>query len=143
MVNFVSLIAPMLYVTVLIGSLTTFSSLYRKRKAAKAASLEPWFGPHTARDIYLSLLHLDGPKKVPESVLTAALTLRAKEDIKRLMTLRQSKGSIQMLLQKGCVGEDLWTRFTVAEAEMEDVLFSLVILNIFNSCRTDFNNTGI
>jgi translocation protein SEC66 len=121
MVNYVSLIAPITYIGVLVGSLAVFSSLYRKRKAAKAASLEPWFGQHTPRDIYLSLLHLEGNKKVPDTVLRAALMLRAKENIKRLMVLRQSKQSLQALLQKGSVGDDLWTRFAAAEAEMEEV----------------------
>ncbi|KAF8242357.1 hypothetical protein K440DRAFT_607454 [Wilcoxina mikolae CBS 423.85] len=127
MVNFVSLIAPLSYIVVLVGSLGVFSSLYRKRKAAKAASLEPWFPPHTTRDIYLSLLHLEGSKTVSDSILKAALMLRAKEDIKRLMALRQSKNSLQMLLQKGCVGDDLWTRFSVAESEMEEELRDVVM----------------
>lgn len=121
MIDFISLIAPISYIIVLIGSLGVFSSLYRKRKAANAASLEPWFPPHTPRDIYLSLLHLDETDPVPDSALKAALMLRAKEDIKRLMALRQSKGSLQALLQKGSVGDDLWTRFSVAESEMEEV----------------------
>jgi translocation protein SEC66 len=136
MVNFVSLIAPLSYIVVLVGSLGVFSSLYRKRKAAKAASLEPWFPPHTTRDIYLSLLHLEGSKTVPDSILKAALMLRAKEDIKRLMALRQSKNSLQILLQKGCVGDDLWTRFSVAESEMEEVSSSSPSL-FLNCCRID------
>ncbi|KAI5798860.1 Sec62/63 complex, subunit Sec66 [Geopyxis carbonaria] len=126
MVNLLSLIAPISYIAVLIGSLAVFSSLYRKRKATKAASLEPWFGPHTARDVYLSLLHLEGPKAVPETVLKAALMLRAKENIKRLMSLRQSKQSLQALLQRGSVGDDLWTRFQAAEAEMDEELRDVV-----------------
>ena len=121
MVNFVTFIAPISYVAVLIGSLIAFSSLYRKRKGAKAASLEPWFPQHTARDLYLSLLHLEGDKAVPDTVLQAALMLRAKEDIKRAMTLAQSKNSLQALLQKGCVDDDLWTRFIRADGEIQEV----------------------
>lgn len=123
MVNLISLGVPIAYITVLIGSLAVFSSLYRKRKAAKAASLEPWFEPHTARDVYNSLLHIDGPdgEKIPDHVLVAALLLRAKEDIRRVLTLRQSKQGLQQLLQKGSVGDDLWTRFEAANAEMDEV----------------------
>ena len=121
MVNLISLIAPISYIAVLLGSLIAFSSLYRKRKNAKAASLEPWFPPHTARDVYLSLLHQDEESSVPDTLLKAALMLRAKEDIRRLMVLRTSKSSLQSLLQKGCVGDDLWTRFSRAESEMEEV----------------------
>src|ERR1700753_1266390 len=80
-----NLTLPIFYLTILIGSLYTFSSLYRKRQATKAARLENWFPHHKSRDIYLSLLHLDpaeastdggGEKKlnkVPDSVLKAAL----------------------------------------------------------------------
>ncbi|KAI5844247.1 Sec62/63 complex, subunit Sec66 [Tricharina praecox] len=127
MVNLISLIAPVSYIAVLLGSLIAFSSLYRKRKNAKAASLEPWFPPHTARDVYLSLLHQDEESSVPDTLLKAALMLRAKEDIRRLMVLRTSKGSLQGLLQKGCVGDDLWTRFSRAESEMEEELRDVVM----------------
>jgi len=86
----------------------------------KAASLEPWFGPHYSRDIYLTLLHQENPK-VPDSILKAALIRRATEDIRRIVTIKQAKGSLQQLLQRGSIGDDLWTRFTVAEAEIEEV----------------------
>ncbi|CUS10177.1 unnamed protein product [Tuber aestivum] len=114
-----SIIAPLVYIVVLVGTLAVFSSLYRKRKAKKAASLEPWFGPHYSRDIYLTLLHQENPK-VPDSILKAALVRRATEDIRRIVTIRQAKGSLQQLLQRGSIGDDLWTRFTVAEAEIEE-----------------------
>jgi len=127
MVNLLPLLAPISYVAVLVGSLIVFSSLYRKRKAAKAASLEPWFPPHMTRDIYLSLLHLESSKPVPDTVLKAALLNRARDDIKRVMSLRGSKASLQMLLQRGSVGDDLWTRFTAAEAEMEEELRDVVM----------------
>ncbi|CAZ84515.1 unnamed protein product [Tuber melanosporum] len=116
-----SIIAPLVYIAVLVGTLAVFSSLYRKRKANKAASLEPWFGPHYPRDIYLTLLHQENPK-VPDNILKAALVRRATEDIRRVVTIRQAKGSLQQLLQKGSIGDDLWTRFTVAEAEIEEEL---------------------
>lgn len=85
MVDWLSLTVPLAYLGVLLGSLATFSSLYRKRKASascpssnnpflcprsltkmvaktgKATSLEPWFPSHLQRDIYFSLLHLDPP----------------------------------------------------------------------------------
>lgn len=121
MVNLLSLAVPVAYITVLVGSLAVFSSLYRKRKAIKAASLEPWFEAHTPRDIYLSLLHLQGPKPVPENVLRAALLLRAKEDIRRVIAIRTSKQTVQQLLQRGSIGDDVWTRFQAAEAELDNV----------------------
>ncbi|KAL3465385.1 Pre protein translocase subunit Sec66-domain-containing protein [Aspergillus heterothallicus] len=136
MVDWITLAVPFAYLSVLIGSLATFSSLYRKRKARKATSLEPWFPPHLQRDIYFSLLHIDPApskekssekeKKVPESVLKAALLRRATEDIKRVMALRSQKQALAMLLQRGSVGDDLWQRFLRAEKEMEEEVRDVV-----------------
>ncbi|CAI7650810.1 unnamed protein product [Penicillium pancosmium] len=133
MVNWLSLAVPLAYLGVLIGSLATFSSLYRKRKAQKAMSLEPWFPAHLQRDIYFSLLHLDpssqSEKKtpnVPESVQKAALLRRATEDIRRVMTLRNQKQALSVLLQRGSVGDDLWQRFMRAEKEMEEEVRDVV-----------------
>jgi len=126
------LLWPTLYLTILIGSLYTFSTTYRRRQQAKTARLAPWLPPHRQRDIYLSLLHLDPSssggeekekektlKKVPDSVLKAALLQRALEDIKRIVQLRSAKPALQTLLQRGSVGEELWQRFLRAEQEME------------------------
>lgn len=133
-----NLTLPVLYLTILIGSLYTFSSLYRKRKIAKSASLEPWFPAHKQRDIYLSLLHLDpaeasdsgdGEKKlskVPDSVLKAALMQRALEDIRRIVQLRNAKPALQTLLQRGSVGDELWQRFQGAEKALEEELKDIV-----------------
>ena len=115
-----NLTLAVLYLTILIGSFYTFSSLYRKRQTSKAAKLENWFPAHKQRDIYLSLLHLDpaeasdsgdGEKKlnkVPDSVLKAALLRRALEDIQRIVSLRTAKSALQTLLQRGSVGDELW-----------------------------------
>jgi translocation protein SEC66 len=133
-----NLTLPVLYLTILIGSLYTFSSLYRKRQVSKASKLEPWFPAHNQRDIYLSLLHLDpaeaseggdGEKKlskVPDSVLKAALLQRALEDIRRIVQLRTAKPALQTLLQRGSVGEELWQRFLRAEKEMEEEVKDVV-----------------
>jgi translocation protein SEC66 len=110
-------------------ALYTFSSLYTKRKLTRAASLEPWFGPHVQRDIYLSLLHLepsDAQPKIPESVIKAALMRRATEDIHRIVSIRNSKAALQALLQRGSVGDDLWQRFQRAEKEIEEELRDVV-----------------
>ncbi|KAF2403719.1 translocation protein [Trichodelitschia bisporula] len=129
MVNWVGLALPFVYLGILVGSLATFSSLYRKRKASKAASLAPWFGPHVQRNVYLSLLHLDpdsGSPKVPESILKAALLRRATEDIHRILAVRNSKQALSTLLQRGSVGDDLWQRFLRAEKEIEEELRDVV-----------------
>lgn len=152
-INWIGLAAPVAYIAVLLGSLITFSSLYRKRKAGwyrifltnsrrliwkkkkivKSATLAPWFPPHLQRNIYLSLLHLEpqeGKEKapaVPESVLRAALLRRAVEDIHRIIQVRSAKQACSTLLQRGSVGDDLWQRFLRAEKEMEEELRDVVM----------------
>ncbi|PPJ49616.1 hypothetical protein CBER1_02211 [Cercospora berteroae] len=132
----IGLLWPILYITILVGSLSTFSSLYRKRQIAKAAALESWFPPHKARDLYLSLLHMDPSEKaaedekklkqVPDNVLKAALLARAVEDIQRIVQLRTSKPALQTLLQRGSVGDELWQRYLRAEKEMEEEVKDVV-----------------
>lgn len=125
------LLLPTAYLIILIGSLYSFSSVYRQRQLSRASKLEPWFPQHVTRNIYLSLLHIDPEaasssgddekklKQVPGSVLKAALLKRAVEDIQRIVQLRQAKPALQTLLQRGSVGDELWQRFQRAEQEME------------------------
>lgn len=124
-VDWVMLGVPIAYLFILGGSLAVFSNLYRKRKAATAASLEPWFPQHLQRDVYLSLLHMENPK-VPDSILKAALLRRATEDIHRIVQIRNAKQALQVLLQRGSVGDDLWQRFQRAEKEIEEELRDVV-----------------
>lgn len=99
---------------------------------AESANLEPWFGPHLQRNIYLSLLHMEPEEgvekspRVPESVIRAALIRRAVEDIHRIIQVRTAKAACSSLLQRGSVGDDLWQRFTRAEKEMEEELRDVV-----------------
>ena len=160
-IDWVGLSVPFAYIAVLVGSLITFSSVYRKRKAgqefklraialllticaAKSATLAPWFPPHMQRNIYLSLLHeepADGQEKapkVPESLLRAALLRRAVEDIHRIIQIRSAKQACRTLLQRGSVGDDLWQRFQRAEKEMEeelrDVVMEVCCAELFKKC---------
>ncbi|CAO2656766.1 Nn.00g055690.m01.CDS01 [Neocucurbitaria sp. VM-36] len=125
LVDWLMLSIPIAYLVILLGSLAVFSNLYRKRKAASAASLEPWFPPHLQRNVYLSLLHMENPK-VPDSILKAALLRRATEDIHRIVQIRNAKQALQVLLQRGSVGDDLWQRFQRAEKEIEEELRDVV-----------------
>ncbi|GAM82136.1 hypothetical protein ANO11243_001150 [Dothideomycetidae sp. 11243] len=139
MVDWIGLLIPVAYLTVLIGSLGTFSHLYRKRKAANSASLEPWFPSHLQRNIYLSLLHIDPSdpisapagsektlSKVPDSIIKAALMRRAVEDIHRIIQIRNAKPALQQLVQRRSVGEELWQRFLRAEQEIEEEVKDVV-----------------
>lgn len=100
---------------------------------AQSANLEPWFGPHLQRNIYLTLLHMNPEDEsdakaptVPDSVLKAALLRRAIEDLHRLVQVRSAKQACSSLLQRGSVGDDLWKRFQRAEKEMEEELRDVV-----------------
>jgi len=132
-IDWVGLSVPFAYLFVLFGSLATFSSIYRKRKAAKAASLAPWFPPHLQRNVYLSLLHIEPEqgtekaRKIPDSIIRAALLRRAVEDIHRIIQVRTAKTACSNLLQRGSVGDDLWQRFLRAEKEMEEELRDVVM----------------
>jgi translocation protein SEC66 len=125
LVDWLMLAVPIAYLVILVGSLTVFSNLYRKRQQASAAALEPWFPPHLQRNIYLTLLHQDEPK-IPDNILKAALLRRATEDIHRIVQIRNAKMALQTLLQRGSVGDDLWQRFQRAEKEIEEELRDVV-----------------
>ncbi|KAI1661385.1 Sec62/63 complex, subunit Sec66 [Daldinia decipiens] len=131
-IDWMSLALPFAYISVLGGSLYTFSTVYRKRKAFENANLEPWFPPHLQRNIYLTLLHMEPEPgqekapKVPDSVIRAALLRRAVEDIRRIIQVRTSKQALNSLLQRGSVGEDLNQRFLRAEKEIEEELRDVV-----------------
>jgi translocation protein SEC66 len=152
MVNWIALAFPFLYLALLVGALSTFSTLYRNRKARKlhtsvpidpcsklltkiplaerARNLAPWFDNHPARDVYFSLLHQNDPadekSRVSESLLKAALLRRAMADVQRVVEIRNTKPALAQLLQRGSIGDDLWQRFLRAESEMEEELRDVI-----------------
>ncbi|RMZ84874.1 hypothetical protein DV738_g253, partial [Chaetothyriales sp. CBS 135597] len=101
-----SLLLPIAYLTILIGSLATFSHLYRRRQLYSKLRLAPYFPPHTARN-------------VPDSVIRAALLSRACTDIERILEIRVRKPALSQLLQRGVVGDEIWQRLLRAEQELE------------------------
>ncbi|KIV85736.1 hypothetical protein PV11_01397 [Exophiala sideris] len=117
--QYLSLLVPIAYLGILIGSMATFSHLYRQRQVNSKLRLAPYFGPHITRNIYLSLLHLQDDQKVPESVLRAALLARANEDIHRVMEVRTRKPALAQLLQRGVVGDEIFQRLQRAEQELD------------------------
>jgi translocation protein SEC66 len=104
------------YLVLVLGSLTIFSTIYRRRKALQLSSVEPWFPNHRERDIYLTLLHQE--PACPPRLLKAALLERAREDISRVYMLRESKAAGSQLLQKGSISEVTFQRIVAAEAEL-------------------------
>lgn len=118
------LYVPFGYITFLVGLLWLFSRHYRSR-ALRRKPPPPWFpDPHTARDVYVSLLSMDPPPS--QSVLVAALLARAMTDVKRIMSLKEAKQAMTNLLQKGQVGDELWERLLMAEKELDVELSEVV-----------------
>ena len=95
---------------------------------AKRANAAPWFPPHLARDIYLSLLTLDSQdqskaaRPVPKSMIKAALLRRAIEDIERVEDLRNRKQACATLLERRSIGDELCHQLLRTEREMETEL---------------------
>jgi len=112
-----STIAPIAYLVFVVGSLAAFSTFYRRRKAQQSKNLEPWFPPNHERDVYLTLIHLENPA-CPPSLLKAALFERAREDIRRVYTLREAKPAANNLLQKGSISESTFQQINAAEQEL-------------------------
>jgi len=110
-----SVFIPVLYLVVVIGSLAMFSSIYRRRAAAK--HIEPYFPRHVERDLYVTLLQRE--PKVADSLLKSALIRRVVQDVQRVLRIREDKPALQTLLQKGSIGDDLWQSILAAEKEME------------------------
>jgi translocation protein SEC66 len=131
--SLLSLLVPITYLGILIGSMATFSYLYRRRQTLKKLRLAPYFPAHTTRNIYLSLLHLpdttsstEKSTKIPDSVLRAALLSRACTDVERILTVRARKPALSTLLQRGVVGDEIWQRLLRAEQELEAELKDVV-----------------
>lgn len=119
----VSILFPIAYLIALVGSLSIFSKILRKRQQNKPAT-EPWFPHHKSRDIYVSLLSMDPPP--PRPILVAALLRRAMDDVKLIWSIRDAKTSLTTLLQRGQIGDELWERFLLAEKELEGEIVEVV-----------------
>ncbi|EGG10155.1 putative endoplasmic reticulum translocation complex chain Sec66 [Melampsora larici-populina 98AG31] len=118
------LYVPFAYITFLFGLLWLFSRYYRNR-ALRRPPPPPWFPePHTARDLYVSLLSMDPPP--PQPVLVSALIARAITDVQRIWAIKEAKQAMTNLLQKGQVGDDLWERLAIGEKELELELSEVV-----------------
>ncbi len=120
----VSVYIPIIYLAILVGSLATFSILYRRRKVVQTSQTEKWFPPHTFRDIYYSLQNSD--EAIPTNILKAALLTRATEDIRRLQKLRVKKIALNNLMQRGSVGDGLINDFTRLEEEVQAEIMDVV-----------------
>ncbi|KAI5899712.1 uncharacterized protein SCHCODRAFT_02605911 [Schizophyllum commune H4-8] len=111
-----TVLAPVAYLFIIIGGLYAFSHFYRNRAARKVP--DPYFPPHKERNVYMTLVRMTDPP-APDSLLKAALVRRAVQDVQRIVRLREDKPALSVLLQKGSIGDDLWSSFQAAEKEVE------------------------
>ncbi|KAH8116991.1 Pre protein translocase subunit Sec66-domain-containing protein [Phellopilus nigrolimitatus] len=110
-----SIFAPVLYLIIVVGGLGIFSSLYRKRSARTLSRTSPRTRNATRT---VTLIQQTSPP-APDALLKAALVRRAMADVQRVIRLREDKPALQMLLQKGSVGDDFWASLLAAEKEIE------------------------
>ncbi|KAJ7582795.1 translocation protein sec66 [Mycena floridula] len=118
-----SMLVPVAYIIVVFGSLLLFIHYYRQHMASKI--VEPYFPPHVERNTYITLLQKTNPP-ASDALLKAALLRRAVADVKRVIRVREDKSALQVLVGKGCVGDDLWTSLLAAEKELEAEIVEVV-----------------
>lgn len=119
MAQTISLLTPIFYVGVLLTALVVFSSVYRRRKMNDMLRTKPWYPDNWPREMYWSLKEQSATQKVPEKLLKSALIKWAAEDVRQLLRMREGKGVLTALHQKGSVGDDIWRRFTTSEKLLE------------------------
>jgi translocation protein SEC66 len=90
-----------------------------------AQAYEPYFPSHPERNAYVTLLQKTDPP-ASDTLLKAALVRRAVADVHRVLRIREDKPALQNLLQKGSVGDELWTSLLNAEKEMEAEILEVV-----------------
>ncbi|KAJ9100067.1 hypothetical protein QFC19_005747 [Naganishia cerealis] len=113
-----SIWVPFAYVTVLVGGMLMFSRYLRRQKQGKSAASV------RARDLYITLLQADPP--TDDKILMSALLCRAVTDVKRIWQLRDSKQALNILVQKGSLGDETVARFAAAEKELEAEVVDVV-----------------
>lgn len=105
-----------------------------KNQESKPVS-EEWFGENYSRNIFFSLLQQNPPAE--DTLLKAALVLRATEGLRRLMKLKVSRMALNNLLNRGGVGDELIRKFGRLEKETELELMD--IAKTANSLQPGWN----
>lgn len=107
------------YVAIII-TMFYFVVQWNKRRQFRVASAGGYFPQHEKRNIYYALADLYSPDDPNgHEILTAALLERTVEDVRRLVRVREDKPAVQLLVQRGTVGQDLFEELILAEREIE------------------------
>ncbi|EPX74233.1 ER protein translocation subcomplex subunit Sec66 [Schizosaccharomyces octosporus yFS286] len=132
----ISIYAPLVYVAVLISAMYGVSVFVRKSRTIPNEFVsEEWFGKNSARSYFFRLLEQNPP--VPDTVIKAGLVLRATEALRQLMRLKSSRMALNVLLNRGGVGDDLVRKFSRLEKETELELMD--IAKTANSLQPGWN----
>lgn len=126
----ISVITPIIYLTLLVGVFLTFSKLYKKRRLEKLTTFEPIFPENQAANLYgfLKDQYLDEKctNKPHEKVMKAALLRRACEAIRRSMKLKENEPVFNKLYQDGLIGDDMLKQYQIQvkfqELELKEIV---------------------
>lgn len=134
----ISVYTPLIYVGLLLSALVVFSIAHRKKSISKLQHLKPLFPENLQKDIYLQLRDQDEPK-VNDKVLKAALIRRGSEAIRRMLKLKESEQYINLLYQKGSIGDDVFERFKLA-SKMQQLELQEISVEV-ESVKTGWSQT--
>lgn len=109
------------YLVIWVVILVVFKKVYTKY-LSKSGRKKSWFGKHSERDAYESLLQTDPDN---DEMLRKALVKRAMSDIRRMRTLAEEKDSVYNLMRAGSISEEMWTEFKQAEQELTLEIYDL------------------
>ncbi|RXW23381.1 hypothetical protein EST38_g2472 [Candolleomyces aberdarensis] len=118
-----SILVPVAYLIIVFGGLFIFSHFYRKHTSTRV--YEPYFPSHPERNAYITLLQQTDPP-ASDSLLKSALVRRAMADVQRVLRIREDKPALQNLLQKGSIGDELWSSLLAAEKELEIEIMEVI-----------------
>lgn len=120
----ISVFTPLIYVAIILTTFVIFSKVYRQRSLKRLSRTKPFFPENAQKQIYLELKEND--PKANDKVLKAALFRWASESIRRTLKLKECEPFMTKMYQAGSIGDDLWTRFTLAqkleELEIQEII---------------------
>lgn len=133
----ISVLTPIIYLTLLVGVFITFTFIYKRRRLEKLTAFEPIFPENEAANLYAFLKEqydsdeVAKENKPHEKVLKAALLRRACEAIRRSMKLKENEPVFNKLYQDGLIGDDMLKQFEI-EAKFQE----LELKEIVAECET-------
>ncbi|ODV97601.1 hypothetical protein PACTADRAFT_37503 [Pachysolen tannophilus NRRL Y-2460] len=107
----ISIYTPIIYFSVLIAILISFSIFYRRRKFNKLTRTKSIFPENLSKELYIQLKN--SQPKPNEKVLKAALIRRGSEAFKRMFKIKESEVYINTLYQKGAIGDECFESFGI------------------------------